>query len=86
MYYVRKTKLELETQKDYFLAFHNTNTDIAAIIPPSIPRTWIGKPPVAVAVPSGAFSETKAISDLPFLDTVANPAICICPLGGGVLE
>ena len=73
-------------QIDYFLAFHKTNTDMAAIIPPSIPSTWIGKPPDAVEVPSGAFSETRAISEFPFLVTVANPPICIWPLGGGVLR
>ena len=56
---------------------------MAAIIPPSITSTWIGKLPVEVEDPSGAFSETIAISEFPFLVTDANPAICTWPLGGG---
>jgi hypothetical protein len=59
----------------YFLAFHKTNTDTAAIIPERIKSTCNGNPPVAVEVPSGAFSVTNAISEFPLLVTVAKPAI-----------
>ena len=59
----------------YFLAFHKTNTDTAAIIPARIISTCNGNPPVAVVVPSGAFSVTNAISEFPFLETVAKPPI-----------
>jgi hypothetical protein len=62
-------------KSDYFLAFHKTNTDTAAIMPARTPSTCNGKPPVAVAVPSGAFAVTYAISEFPTLDTVAKPGI-----------
>ena len=44
-------------------------------MPARTPSTCNGKPPVAVAVPSGAFAVTYAISEFPTLDTVAKPGI-----------
>src|SRR5918995_2068188 len=67
-----------------FLAFINTRTATAPIIPPKIKSTCIGNPPVAVAVPVGPCGLTKAISALLMFLTCAKPDICICPLGGGL--